>query len=83
MREDDNFLVVGLMVVHNAQTRDEQSARETIHKNRVGFNLMDAEFMSNMAEKVWNCENFTQKEIHHIRRNMLKYSAQIAQIIRQ
>lgn len=49
---NDEWLVRGLLAIYDCQTSDEQTEEQTKHHNSVGFNGLDAKFLSSLAMQV-------------------------------
>lgn len=80
INSDTRWLLRAVSAIYQKQTEDEQSGRITSHVNNVGFNGVDAEFLSQAAERYNSGWNFSEKYINAIRRAMLKYSGQLTKI---
>ena len=76
----DAWLYRGLSAIYARQTADEQDTNTTNHENGVGFNGVDAEFLSSLAVQVNTVNYLTPKQIGHARTKMLKYAGQLARI---
>ena len=67
------------------QTDDEKRERKTRWQNAVGFNQADASFLTGMSEKYEKQGQtksvFTERQLHAIRKRMLKYAQQITIIL--
>jgi hypothetical protein len=77
---DTRWLLRAVSAIYQKQTEDEQSSRVTNHANNVGFNGVDAEFLSQAAERYDSGFNFSEKYVAALRRAMLKYSGQLTKI---
>ena len=80
IKTDTRWLLRAVSAIYQKQTDDEQSSRVTSHVNNVGFNGVDAEFLSQAAERYNAGWTFSEKYIAAIRRGMLKYSGQLTKI---
>lgn len=80
IKTDTRWLLRAIAAIYKKQTEDEQSNRATSHANNVGFNGVDAEFLSQAAERYHQGWNFSEKYIAALRRAMLKYSGQLTKI---
>ena len=80
LKSDDRWLIRALLAIYDKQTEDEQANHMTAHYNSVGFNGLDAEFLSNAAEKYKQRGFLTPKHLQWVRKKMLKYSGQLAKI---
>ena len=77
---NDKALCRGVVAIYNLQTESEQCCDETQESNGVGFNGVDAPFLSNIAKWVIDKGYLTEKQMTITRKKMLKYSAQLAMI---
>lgn len=80
MDTDDKWLVRGLIAIYKKQTAQEKAIRETREKNGVGFNGVDGQIMSSIAEFYMNRQYITPKQTVVVRRKMRKYAGQLARI---
>lgn len=70
-----------LITLHNLQTQDEQILMQTTYKNGVGFNAVDAPFLSSLAESLERYPHLTPKQLTYAHKLLPKYAHQIYQII--
>lgn len=80
LQSDDRWVIKGLLTIYRYQTEDEKSMGATKHDNGVGFNGLDAPFMSSLAEWYKEKGSLTQKQMLHCRKTILKYAGQLARI---
>jgi len=80
IKTDTRWLMRAIAAIYKKQTEDEQSNRVTSHVNNVCFNGVDAEFLSQAAERYNAGWNFSEKYVEALRRAMLKYSGQLTKI---
>lgn len=89
-----SWLLRGLIAIYNRQTADEQSAEQTTEHNTIGFNGLDAKLLTSFAKQVidWNATPaqsrrfaapLSPKQLDWTQRKMLKYSGQLARIVRE
>lgn len=76
--KSDKALIRGLMTIHGYQTPEEQQAGVTVEDNGMGFNGLDAEFLTQMALYYIHNKYLTPGQIEWVRKKMLKYSGQLA-----
>lgn len=76
----DDAVVRGLIVLYSLQTSEEQSEDRTVEKNNVGFNALDAEFLSSLARYAEKRGMLTEKQMYYARKRILKYAGQLARI---
>lgn len=80
---DDEFLKQYLLELYKLQTVGERDSRLTSNKNKVGFNKVDAVFLSSCAQFLQTRGFLTNKQLQLVRKKMIKYSGQIANIVNQ
>jgi hypothetical protein len=80
LKDSDQWLLRGLLAIYSKQTLDEQIQSQTRHDNMVGFNALDASFLSSLAEQYLKKGSLTTPQIKACRKAMLKYSGQLAKI---
>lgn len=69
-----------IVALYNRQTGDEQSSRDTRHRNGVGFSGADARLGSYWARWVLSGKNLTGKHLLNARKMSLKYIKQLSEI---
>jgi hypothetical protein len=77
---NNKWLFRGLIAIYNRQTLDEQDTNMTRNRNSVGFNGVDAFFLTKMAKLAKTDYVFSVRQIEVIRRMMLKYAGQLLKI---
>jgi len=80
LEEDDAWLCRGLIAIYKKQTTEEQTNERTKVHNKVGFNRIDAPFLTSLAKSFINFNSLTPKQLKWCRKKMLKYSSQLARI---
>jgi hypothetical protein len=75
--KSDKALCRGLMTIYGYQTAEEQSAGQTVEDNGMGFNGLDADFLTQMALYFQRTGRLTPGQMEHTRKAMLKYSGQL------
>jgi len=78
--EDDNWLIRALQAIYQRQTEHERANRNTKVLNNVGFNAMDADFLTGMVAFYKDRGFFTPKQLQVIRKKMVKYAGQLTKI---
>lgn len=79
---NNEWLVRGLVALHNRQTEDEKRSQDTKYLNKRGFNSADARLLSSFAAQ-WKARNWlSDKQMTRMRGMMLKYAGQLARIAR-
>lgn len=83
---NDKWLVRGIVAIYQKQTASERRAKSTHKRNGVGFNSVDAGFLSDLAQSAidWKEQHgelsLTDAQIRAAREQMLKYAGQLADI---
>jgi len=77
LRHSDVALEKSILQIFARQTADEQSSETTRHHNKVGFNGVDATFLSSLAKQLQNGKHLSDRQKHYARNKMTKYSKQL------
>ena len=77
---NDKMVVRSLIKLYNYQTEEEKAEEMTKEDNGVGFNAIDAEILSNIAEQVIKTKRLTFKQLELVRRKIMKYAGQLTKI---
>ena len=86
LKNYDKWVVRGIIAIYNLQTRFERQSKSTHNYNNVGFNSVDAGFLSDLAESAkTSIEKYGQKTANALtdaqmeagRDAILKYSGQL------
>lgn len=77
---NDTMLCRSLVKLYECQTADEQRSKETKEHNGEGFNALDAEIMSSIAEFYIDRGYITEKQKAVVRRKIMKYVSQITRL---
>lgn len=80
IQTNDYMLCRGIIAIWNKQTKDEQRIQDTRHYNGVGFNGVDAKFLSSIASQLERGKKLSSKQIYCSRKRMLKYAGQLTRI---
>lgn len=80
IQNDDRVLYGALRKLYGMQTSTEQSTQETHERNGVGFNGVDAKFLSSVAEFLIQNEFLTAKQKEITRRKLMKYAGQLTRL---
>ena len=75
--KSDNALIRGLLTIYGYQTAEEQDVGATVEDNGMGFNGLDAEFLTQMALSYTQYKRLTDKQVEWTRKKMLKYAGQL------
>ena len=84
---DNAWLLRGLVAIYERQTSEEQNSDQTRFNNGIGFNGVDADFLSPMAKLVLQRskrpinEIFSDRQYACIRKSMIKYAGQLVRIV--
>lgn len=70
-----------ILLLYDKQTFDEQLSRDTIDKNKRGFNLADAKKMSVYAERFLKGGHLEPSEMKMAREELKKYKGQLKKIL--
>lgn len=88
LEKNDMAVARGLVALYTRQTRDEQKMGATRHVNGVGFNSLDAPFLTSLAEQVieWQYGRssypapLSPTQVKVARKRILKYAGQLAEV---
>lgn len=86
LRNSNKFLARAIVAIYKLQTDDEKRAKVTKYHNNVGFNAMDADFLSDLAEDAIEAKNragkylLTTAQLNAAEEPMLKYHRQLREI---
>lgn len=80
MNRDPKWLYRGILAIYDRQTADEQASETTSHDNGIGFNGVDASFLSSLAKQVRNRGFLTPTQLTFARKKMAKYAGQLLRI---
>ena len=69
-----------LLGLYSRQTAEERSWQTTVHRNGIGFNATDAQFLSSVAQWVLDGKPFTQRQFDRVSVLLRKYARQIETI---
>jgi len=70
----------GLVVIDSLQTPSEQEAQITIQSNGVGWNKVDAGFMSSIAQMMRDKRPVSAPQLRSARFYLMKYAGQLARV---
>tara|TARA_Y100000593_G_scaffold44225_2_gene84406 strand:+ start:367 stop:663 length:297 start_codon:yes stop_codon:yes gene_type:complete len=80
LKTNDKAVARGVVAIYNLQTESEKIIGETSEANGVGFNGVDANFMSSIAQFYMQKNWLSPKQIEFARKKLLKYSKQLTNI---
>ena len=73
----DKGVKAALMRLYQWQTEDEKADGQTKEYNNLGFNGVDSEFLTSLAQQLETKQFLSPKQITCARKKLLKYSRQI------
>ena len=80
LAESDKAVARAILVIYNRQTATEQSIKATTDHNGVGYNGVDANFMSSLAQ-FYQAKGFLSAgQIKYGRKAIMKYAGQLTEI---
>lgn len=78
--ESDKAVARAILAIYGRQTADEQAVGETTQHNGVGFNGVDANFLSSLA-KFYQSKGFLSAgQVKYGRKAIMKYAGQLVNI---
>jgi len=80
LETNDKMVSRSLVKLYEYQTESEQDAEETHEQNGVGFNGIDAGFLTSIAKQVISGRTLSTKQLASTRKTILKYAGQITRI---
>ena len=80
VQTNDIVLYRALKKLYDCQTADEQASGETKEHNGAGFNSVDAQFLTSVAEFMIRNGFLTEKQKVITRKKMVKYTKQLTKI---
>jgi len=76
-QQDPTPLKQILLYLYSHQTSEEQAAESTVESNHHGFNMVDAPFLSSLAQQVLKGYDLSPKQLLHARLRLPKYHQQL------
>lgn len=80
LQTNDEAVQRGIFRIWEYQTTEEAFVGETRQNNGVGFNKIDAQFLTSLALQYQRKGYLTQKQIRAGRKAVMKYAGQLAKI---
>lgn len=77
VQTNDKVLYGALKNLYNCQTADEQTDADTRHANGVGFNAIDAPFLTSVSQFLMKRGFLTDKQKQITRKKLVKYNKQL------
>lgn len=78
--EQDVFVEWSLIALYKEQTADEKETHSTNQQNGRGYNGIDAEFGTSLAEKLLKGDELSAKQIVAARKMLMKYVNQLTRL---
>ena len=69
-----------ILALYRCQTSEEQVTQETREENSVGFNGVDAKFLSSLAQQLLNGYSLSPKQLTYAQKAIGKYAGQLYRI---
>lgn len=79
LKENDEAVKQALVRLYNCQEQDEMRDKKSVHENGVGFNKIDAYYLSKSAEKVIRGKQLSEQELNACRWSIMKYWRQLTE----
>lgn len=80
VQTNDTVLYGALKKLYACQTEDERADQETKEHNGMGFNGVDAPFLSSVAEFLLKRGFLTDKQKMYTRKKLVKYNKQLTRL---
>lgn len=80
MKDDDEYLMGALIALYNCQTADEKEIHGTKYQNDMGFNGVDAGFLTDVSQFFLRTGFVTEKQIKFVRKTIIKYWGQVERL---
>jgi len=80
LAESDKAVARAILAIYNRQTEDEQTIKETTDHNGVGYNGVDANFMSSLAQFYQTKGFLSSGQLKYGRKAIMKYAGQLTEI---
>lgn len=80
MLADNRWMMRGLLAIYAHQTPEEQTYGATVEDNGYGFNGVDAEILTSIAQFYIARKFITPGQLAIVRKKMVKYASQLAKI---
>jgi hypothetical protein len=82
LKSNDAWLLRGLVVIYGFQTESEKAMQATAEDNGLGFNGVDAEFLSSLAVQYQQRGSLSPRQVEFARKKMVKYARQLLMVAR-
>ena len=77
IKTDYEYAAAALLEIYKFQEYEEQRFKQTIHQNNAGFNSVDSEFYSWVAEQIIHREKIKESHLKKIQNGIIKYHRQL------
>lgn len=77
LERNDTMVCRSLVQLYNCQDEVEKTVGDTVSQNGVGFNCIDAPFMTSCAEFYLKNNYLSKKQIAFVRKKIMKYANQL------
>ena len=77
LKESDKAVARAILAIYNRQTEDEKIVKETSASNGVGYNGVDANFMSSLAQFYQSKGFLSVGQLKYGRKKIMKYAGQL------
>ena len=80
LEQSDKAVARAILAIYNRQTVDEKNIKETTANNGIGYNGIDANFMSSLAQFYQSKGFLSSGQIKYGRKAIMKYAGQLTEI---
>jgi hypothetical protein len=77
IKRDRDFACSAILTLYERQTEDEKESNSTIHKNNVGFNVIDAVELSAIACAISKTKTIDERAYDELKQRLPRYAKQI------
>jgi SWI/SNF-related matrix-associated actin-dependent regulator 1 of chromatin subfamily A len=77
IKNNDEFAIGALMTLYHRQEEDEKYMQTTSHQNGAGFNMIDADILTSIAEWYKDKGFLTERQMSFIKPKLHKYAKQL------
>ena len=80
LKTDRAWIEKAIKVLYAHQTENEKTSEMTHVDNKVGFNAVDAPFLSSLAKFLQRVPHLTDRQIYYAGRKLPKYARQLLEL---
>lgn len=80
LKHSDKAVERAIVVIYDGQSDDEKRKGRSLAYNNIGFNRVDTEPLSIMAEQLLSGRHLTSRQLNEARRKMPKYWRQLMNV---